>query len=313
MRESTSMDIEHLALMRDLNINSHVSVPLVVRDKTIGLLSLGQTKSQRRFTQSNLPFVEEIARRTAQAIDNARLYEQAQAAIHARDEFLSIAAHDLRTPITSLRGFAQVLIRRLDRAGAVEPQQLRKALTNIDKQSQKLTTLVAQLLDITRLEANRLVLDRQLTDVSALVRELVQRVQITTTHPISLSIKADLVAQLDALRMEQVLTNLLDNAIKYTPDGSSIIIQVSSQHDAVCIIVADQGGGIPPEHRPYIFERFYRAPESAATQGMGLGLYISRQIVELHGGKIWAEFPDDGSTRFVIKIPCTIQRLLLSA
>jgi signal transduction histidine kinase len=197
-----------------------------------------------------------------------------------------------------------MLSRQMDRDGVPDPTRLRKVLEAVDQQSIKLTALVSQLLDVSRLEAGRLTLEPRLTDVSSLVQEMVSRTQTTTVHhTLNAKIAPDIQAVVDPLRLEQVLTNLLDNAIKYSPDGGPINVDMSLEADnSIRIAVTDHGMGIPPEHRASIFEKFYQV-QSSSVQGMGLGLFISREIILLHGGTIEAQFPPEGGTRFVITLP----------
>ena len=231
---------------------------------------------------------------------------EAEAAVRSRDEFLSVEAHELRTPVTSLRGFAQTLTRQADHTGSLAPERMLHALSHIDVQSRKLTNLVNQLLDISRIEAGRLTLERTPTNLYKLVRDVIDQAQANTQkHSITLHSKSHVQANVDPLRIEQVITNLVDNAIKYSPDGTIAVTITQEDSDLIQITVTDQGIGIPLERRERLFERFYQAHTDgyANSSGMGLGLYISRQIVELHGGTIEAEFPAEGGTRFVINLP----------
>jgi len=159
------------------------------------------------------------------------------------------------------------------------------------------------LLDISRLEAGRLSLECKATNMAALVRDLVVQTQTSTrSHTITLNAPATVEAIIDPLRIEQVLSNLLDNAIKYSPEGGPIEVDLAVT-DQIQLCVTDHGIGIPPEHRAHIFDRFYQANRSSSIAGMGLGLYISHQIVELHGGTLEAEFPDAGGTRIIMTLP----------
>jgi excisionase family DNA binding protein len=231
--------------------------------------------------------------------------EAAEAALRVRDEFLSIAAHELKTPLTSLMGHAQLIQRRIERTRTSEPERVVPGLRAIAGQATKLSRLINQLLDISRLEAGRLRLERQPADLASLVEQVVAgaRVRIDR-HTIALDLPPSLPIEADALRLEQVLTNLLDNAVKYSPDGGAIEVIVSQPEAAAAeLSVRDHGLGIPPEMRGRIFERYYQAHDKGHMSGLGLGLYISRQIVELHGGTIHAEFPSDGGTRFAVRLP----------
>lgn len=303
--ENIAQDARHLEIMRGLAFRSSLTVPLRVRGEVLGALALFRCEASRRYDQVDLALAEDLAHRVAVAIDNARLYREAQRAIRQREEFLSIAAHELKTPITSLRGFAQVLLRQFDGKPARDQGVVRRALEVIEQQSDRLARLVSQLLDTSRLEAGRLVLDRQPTDLARLVREATARVQVNINHhTIGVEAPAEALAVVDPLRLEQVLTNLIDNAVKYSPSGGRIEVElVRAGEELLRLIVRDRGLGIGPEERARIFDRFYQAHGSDHRSGLGLGLYISRQIVELHGGSIAAEFPPDGGTRFVISLP----------
>jgi signal transduction histidine kinase len=231
---------------------------------------------------------------------------EAEAALRLRDEFLSIASHELRTPLATLNGYAQLALRRLGRADQLEPERVVDALRAITSQSDKLNWLLGQLLDVSRLEVGKLALEPQVTDVVALVEQVVSGARVRDgEHVITVHAQLSHEAEVDPLRLEQVLTNLLDNAIKYGAEGGGPIEVVVSDaaEDALEISVRDHGLGIPPDKRAQIFERFYQAHGDRHKSGMGLGLHISRQIVELHGGELTAEFPADGGSRFVVRLP----------
>jgi signal transduction histidine kinase len=225
--------------------------------------------------------------------------------VEERDEFIAVAAHELRTPITGLRLAAQLLRRQAERGTATDNAKLRDTLLTIESQSQRLGRLVTELLETVRLRAGRMVLDTRQTDVVDVVAKAVRDAQATTSrHKIVLAAPARLRARLDALRFLQVVNNLLDNAIKFSADGGRVDVELSSpKRGAVRLVVRDHGVGIAPEDRPHIFERFYQSRPSDQRAGLGLGLYVSREIVELHGGSIEAEFPEDGGTRIVVTLP----------
>jgi excisionase family DNA binding protein len=232
--------------------------------------------------------------------------EGVEAALRSRDEFLATASHELRTPITVLSGQAQLALRRLSRYGSIEPERATRTFEAITDQADKLARLVSQLLDLSRIEAGKLRLEPEQADVAQLVGVVVgQAREWSDRHPISMDSPPSLVANVDPLRLEQVLTNLLDNAVKYSPDGGGIDVRLAPCVDdrVVELAVRDRGLGIPADRRDQIFERFYQAHGNGYRSGMGLGLHISREIVELHGGEIRAEFPADGGTRFVVRLP----------
>jgi excisionase family DNA binding protein len=231
--------------------------------------------------------------------------EAAEAAVRSRDEFLATASHELRTPIAVLSGQAQLALRRLTRNGNLEPERAARTFEAITGQADKLARLVGQLLDLSRLESGKLTLEREKADLALLVEQVVSTArERSDRHPISFDGPGSLEAHVDPLRFEQVLTNLLDNAIKYSPDGGEIDVCLMRERDgSVEVSVRDRGVGIPPEKREQIFERFYQAHGNGYQSGMGLGLHISREIVELHGGNIRAEFPGDAGTRFIVRLP----------
>jgi signal transduction histidine kinase len=282
-------------------------VPLVTGSGSTGAMTWLASPPARRLETKDLHLAQDLARRCALAIDNARLYREARAAVGIRDEFLSVAAHELKTPMTSLRGYAQLLAREFEKGEVSNPERARRAALTIQVQSDKLARLVGQLLDVSRIQSGKLAIERKDTDLSSLVRDVVEGVRTQLKdHTLIAQLPEGVELYIDPLRIEQVLTNLVDNAIKYSPDGGQIELLLAEDADNVQVCVRDHGVGVQTEHRAHIFDRFYQAHAGGpltSMAGMGLGLYISRQIVELHGGNIHAEFPDDGGTRFVVTLP----------
>ncbi len=276
--------------LRKLRIASYIIVPLKARGRTLGAMAVVYTTSGRHYTAADLALIEDLGRRTALAVDNARLYEESQRAIGIRDEFMSVAAHELKTPITSLRGFAQITLRHLEKTTDVDTDRIARALKSIDQQSEKLSRLVTQLLSVSRIQSGRLVVDQEQLDFVRVVEEVVTSAQMRTTrHIITLRAPASITMVGDPLRLDQVINNLVDNAIKYSPDGGPIEIDITlPEAQWVRLSVTDRGIGIAPEHRENIFKRFYQAKRRTYLEGIGLGLYISQEIVELHNGVIRA-------------------------
>jgi signal transduction histidine kinase len=297
-------DEEHLRIVRELGLTSAMIVPLVARERILGAITLVAAESGRRYGAQDLAFAEELARRAALAIDNARLYREAREAIGTRDEFLSIASHELRTPLTVLSTHAQMLQRQTER-GQLDPALVGRSARAITDQSNKLVGLILQLLDVSRMESGKLQLEPERVDLVEFVKRYVSTIRAESpSHPIRLEAPERLEASLDPLRFEQVLTNLVDNAIKYSPEGGPIEVGLRCPSpELIELAVQDRGLGIPPEQRGQIFERFFQAHGAGRRGGLGLGLYISRQIVELHGGQIWAEFPERGGSHFVVRLP----------
>jgi excisionase family DNA binding protein len=256
----------------------------------------------------------EIAERQ-QAEQRLRLaLEEAQAALRVRDEFLAVAAHELRNPLTGLSLHAQLAQRRFGRAGQLQPAQVEHALTGIADQAARLSTLVDRLLDVSRLEAGQLALELQPTDLAEVVRKIIASMRVVRErHSITLDAPASLPSQVDPVRLEQVLVNLLDNAIKFSPEGTTIeVVLADPRPGRAEVSVRDHGRGIPPEARERIFERFSQVHQEDALQGLGLGLWVSRQVVELHGGQIEVESPADGGTRVVVTLPIRVEEHAVS-
>ena len=281
-----------------------LAVPITRGGEVIGSL-VAAYRATRTLGEDDLERAAALAGQAGVAVENTRLIEGLREAVHARDEFFSVAAHELKTPVTSLRGFAQLAISHLDKGGSPDSGQLRRGLQIIDQQSEKLALLMARLLDVSRIEAGRLALECRETDVGALARGVVDSAQLTTTqHRLRLHVEGPCLALVDPLRVEQVIRNLVDNALKYSPHGGSVEVDVwQPDPDTVRLTVTDHGVGIPAEQRAHVFDRFYRVADYDRTSGMGLGLYVSQQIIELHHGKIEVEAPIGGGTRFVVTLP----------
>jgi PAS domain S-box-containing protein len=228
----------------------------------------------------------------------------AERATALRDEFLVMAAHELRTPITSLRGYAQLMRRRLD-TGDVELPSLRRAVEVIDQQSGKLARLISLLLDVSAIQAGLLKLTFQEVDLAPLVRQGVASAQSgAPEHTIAVHSPETLMLTIDPQRVQQVINNLLDNAIRFSPWGGTIEVGLTRPDAAsACLEVRDHGLGVPSEHRRNLFDGFYRAHADSYTSGLGLGLHVSRHIVERHGGTIEVVAVPSGGTRFVVRLP----------
>lgn len=230
----------------------------------------------------------------------------AEAGVRLRDEFLSVAAHELKTPIAAVRGYAQLLQRRLQPDRPFDRGQTLDAFGVLVAQLDKLQQLVDQLLDLTRIQSQRLSIDPQPTDVAALTRMTVAALAPRShgTHEFRVAADEPVDANVDALRIEQVLFNLLDNAVKFSPAGGRTDVAVAEDGEDVVISVRDYGPGISAAQHERIFDRFYQGPTGDHPSGMGLGLWISREIVELHGGRLRVETPEDGpGVRFLVELP----------
>jgi signal transduction histidine kinase len=227
-----------------------------------------------------------------------------------KNEFIGIATHELRDPLAVLKGYAQMLIMQIKRGKGPEfTESQKQMLQEIDHSINNLVELANDLLDVARLQAGVLVLQFEPTDLVALVRRVTERLQMTTMqHTLSIeSTLSSLPLSLDVRRMEQVFSNVIGNAIKYSPDGGDIEIAIREAREAqeVVISIRDHGIGIPLHEQGRIFERFARASNSGAHRigGTGLGLYLSREIVERHTGRIWFESVQGQGSIFFIALP----------
>ncbi|HZT97826.1 MAG TPA: ATP-binding protein [Chloroflexota bacterium] len=301
-------------ILREKGIKSLLGVPLLINGEVIGVLHVG-TLTPRAFSEDDAHFLQAVADQVALAIDHARLIhfarvareeaDVAEAAVEARDEFLSVAAHELKTPMTSLRLGIDVLLSSLNRDQLPDVERMKTVTAAIDRQSHRLSRLISQLVETVRVQAGKMELRRTPTDVMEIVNDIVEQSRRSTDrHEIVVSGPPHLGGFLDGIRFEQVIANLLDNAIKFSPDGGRIDVEVAeSEPGRLTLAVQDHGLGVPPENRNQLFTRFYQAHGDDYRSGMGLGLFISRQIVEQHEGTIVALFPEQGGTRFVIAMP----------
>lgn len=282
-------------------------IPEILRAKVSVLADL--FRKTRQLEELNHELERRVEERTA-ALEAAMAGEReariaAEAATQARDDFLSVAAHELKTPLTGLRATAQIIAHKLKKSEIEAPPWLSNGLRAVDAQSARLARLIGQLLDVTRLDQSKLTLERPATNITTLVEHLVTSFAARTTrHRITLTAAREVIADVDPESIEQVVSNLLDNALKYSPDGGHICVEVRwIDEEHIFIAVRDHGIGIPLERRASIFERFYQAHADDHRSGLGLGLYISQQIVTQHDGEIIVEFPPDGGTRFVVRLP----------
>jgi signal transduction histidine kinase len=304
--EAVAEDAEHLRLLRGIDVTSCLLVPMRVGERTIGVLTCGRSDPQQRYGSEHLPLLQELAQRAAAAIEQARLYRTAQDAIRVREQFLTVASHELKTPLTSLMGFADLLQRRTAREGSL-PERDQRTLHAIQEQTKRLDRLIGSLLDISRIETGQLGLERAPLELGELTERVVAAFQPTLEqHRLTFQGHAGpLIIDGDALRLEQVLHNVLGNAIKYSPRGGTITVQVGRHDGRATIAITDQGIGIPSDALPQLFQRFYRAPNVDAQyiSGMGIGLYVVKEIVTLHAGTIEVSSQEGAGSTFTVALP----------
>jgi PAS domain S-box-containing protein len=280
--------------------------PLEHRRHVFGHISLMRDTGGAPYTADDEALLEDLAHRAAQAIENARLYGEAQAAVAARDEFLSIASHELRTPLTALR-LALENMRRVSSREAIErlpPEYVERVLATAERQGQRLEKLVTGLLDVSRIHMGRLELDVEEVELGAAVQDALGAVEDEAAQSGSeIRITGEPVrGYWDRFRVSQVVTNLLANAVKYG-GGKPVEVEFGPRGDQAYLRVTDHGIGIDPADQPQIFERFERAVSSRNYGGLGLGLYIVKRILEAHGGTVEvASRPGEGAT-FSVSLP----------
>lgn len=282
-----------------------ISAPLQFGQQVFGLLCLGTAAQDRLFDDVDQCFVGELARRTAASIEHARLSQAVQQSLHERDMFLSIASHELRNPLTTLLGRAQLLQRRAVKSDTLSERDQRD-IQVISEQSERVNALLRDLLDTSRLGRGQLEFAQRHLDLSLVLYRVAGEVQ-PTLHNRTLTISgADqpLTVIGDELRLEQVFRNILHNAVKYSADGSAISINASAQARWIEIAIADQGIGIPTEALPQLFQRFYRASNAAQlASGTGLGLYIVQEIVQRHRGSVRVASTEGQGSTFTVRLP----------
>jgi signal transduction histidine kinase len=294
---------QELELLRTLGMKSVIIVPFIVQEKVIGTISFVMSESGKHFSEADLAMAKEVAARAALAIENARLYSEAQKAISLRDDFISIASHELRTPVTSLKLYIQVLQKQLADRGE---ESLARSFAKMDAQLNKLTLLIQDLLNVSRIELGKLEFQEDWFDLNKVVKESVEQVQPTTRkHHIRIEGKMARPVWGDADRIGQVLTNLLTNAVKYSPNADTIFVRLTEAKDGAVVSVQDFGIGIEKEHLAHIFDRFYRVndPEEKTYPGLGIGLHIAHEIIKGHDGTLTVESEKGQGSLFSFILP----------
>jgi PAS domain S-box-containing protein len=300
-------DAEERKVMQVPTPRSAMVVPLLARRRALGVITLISAESGRRYDASDLSLAEDLGRRAALAVDNAWLYHEAQEAIHLREEFLSIASHELKTPLTTIKAYTQLLARRLHPPD-IDTARLTDLTGQLQDQVNRLETLVADLLDASRSQQGRLEIHPEEIDLVGLARQVLDRFEHaperTVKHRLGLDAPDDVEGVWDRDRLDQVLTNLISNALKYSPEGGDVIVRIRRIDQSVELAVSDQGVGIPVDEQSRLFQPFMRGGSvHSRVSGTGLGLYITSQIVERHGGTIGVKSAPGVGTTFTVRLP----------
>ncbi len=308
------INAEQVGEENPLNVQSALFVPMVARGQVLGYIGLDQSDTAHQFSEAEQRLMQGIANMIALALENAALLE---ANTHAaslaeanrlKDEFLSIASHELKTPMTTIQGYVQVLRRRASQE-YVDRTALIRVVDVINDQTKRMNRLVDELLDVSRIEAGRLEVRHEVVDLEELLTQVVEQQQMTSERiTIRLRVAEDaahLRVMGDEARLQQVVLNLLSNALKYSPDKGSVTVALQHEADAAVVSVADTGVGISEQEQRHLFERFFRTKgaRQSAVDGLGLGLYIASNIVKEHGGRIWVQSQPGQGSAFFFSIP----------
>jgi signal transduction histidine kinase len=302
VREAWSPTSRASEIVEQLAIASYMAVPLTIRGRVLGALTLTTSTSGRRFGPTDASLAEELARRAGVAMENAQLYRDAQNANRLKDDFLATVSHELRTPLTAMLAWIQVL-----RTG--RPEQVTRAIDTIERNSQVQARIVDDILDVSSVITGKLRLQLELLQLDDILRAA-----IDTVRPMADAKGIELVASLepagqiagDPARLQQIAWNLLSNAIKFTPKGGRVEVRLAWQSSNAQLSVIDNGQGIRADSLPHVFDRFWQG-DSASTRvhgGLGMGLAIVRHLVELHGGHVSVESPGEGrGAKFTVVLP----------
>ena len=301
-------DPDHAAAYVGAGARTVIAAPITTEDRRIGVLSV-YAEREPIFVEDDLWLLELLADQAAVLLEARTLTAHAselrsrEDAAHLKEEFLSAAAHDLRTPLTVVLGQAELLERRLARDPAARIDAA--SVARIVREARRLRDLISELLDAQRLEQGRAIGDLVPADLLGVVEGVRDRHAASGTRVAVEEADAPVVVAIDRARIEQVLENLVDNAMKYGQPGQPPLVRVDRGPDEATVSVVDRGMGIPDGERGRIFERFFRASnaQSVTDTGLGLGLYICRRIVEEHGGRIWHEPTPGGGSTFAFSLP----------
>ena len=291
----------HFELLQALDIRSHVIVPMIAHGRTTGVITFIRRTGGRPYDAEDLGLVEELARRAAIAVENARLYGEAKQAILARDDVLAAVSHELGNPLQAIIMAEKMMV------SSVSDDSARYYGDAIRRSAERMERLIHDLLEVHRVQARQLSLERRPCAVEPLVREACDGlIPLADAKPLHLEI--DLGTETlprilaDAGRVVQVVSNVVGNAVKFTPGGGRVWVRAAAAGNDVRIEVEDTGPGIPPEQLPHVFDRFWQARRTGRA-GIGLGLAIAKGIVEAHGGHIGVESEEGKGSRFFFTFP----------
>jgi PAS domain S-box-containing protein len=298
-------DDEHFSAIRALGLRSLVIAPMVAHGRTVGTMTFATAESRRHFTEDDLPLVTNLASRAGAMIEIARLYHVAESSNRAKDDFLATLSHELRTPLTSILGWAKLLS-----GGGLDDETLRTAITTIEQSARTQALLVDDLLDVSRVVSGKLSLKNEPVDLRDVIANVIDAMRVAADAK---AIRLDAegpgvrtVVQGDATRLQQIVWNLVSNAIKFSGEGKRVLARLERHGNHARIVVRDEGRGIAPSFLPFVFDPFRQADAGAARAhgGLGLGLAIVRYLAEAHGGSVSAESAGLGrGATFTVTLP----------
>lgn len=300
MLAAGARDAEHLRILRELGLHSAALVPLTARGRTLGVITFVSASAERPLTADDVTVLAEVGRRAGLAVDNARLYRDAEVANTAKDDFLALLSHELRTPLNAIMGWAHIL------GTGAAPELASHAIDVIARNARSQKQLVEDLLDVARIAGGRLDLRRTVVDLREVGRIGVDSA-LPTAHAkgITLSLEAPgepLPVDGDPERLQQVIANLLSNAVKFTEAGGRVTVRVRRTGEGIELSVQDTGSGIAADFLPNVFDRFRQADTSLTRPygGLGLGLWVVKQIADAHGARVKADSAGEGQGTTVI-------------
>jgi signal transduction histidine kinase len=293
-------------LLRELGLQSYLIVPIILHARSIGAIALVLGESGRHYSPSDLPVAEELARRAATAIDNAHLYREAQGAVRLRDRVLAMVSHDLRNQLHVMSTNTALLVRQSHTPA--DGTELRKTIERLQRTAITMQHLLGDLLDTASIQMGRLAIDRKRQPLEPILEESCDAHEhLARQNGVRLEceLAIDGVDVLcDRQRILQVLANLIGNAIKFSAEGHVILVRAEAHDRDIVVAVVDTGPGIPQDEFPSIFEPYFTVPRGGKS-GTGLGLFVSRAIIERHGGRIWLESEPGVGTTFFFSLPRT--------
>jgi PAS domain S-box-containing protein len=301
-----ALNKEQIELTRKLGDNSVIIAPMAAQGKTVGTITFSSSE-KNHYTANDIQLVEELGRRAALAYENSRLYKLSQKAIEIRNDFLSIASHELNTPITSLKLQLQLTKKSLEimgRDGGLPVEKFTRSIDASVRQVDRLINLVQVLLDVSRIQAGKLSFQFEMFDLPELIHEVTERFkEVLSSSACTLEVTGNIANPvfLDRTRIEQVVINLLTNAVKYAP--GKLELNLKDTGKGIELDFQDHGKGIPENKLKSIFDRFERASSNETISGLGLGLFIVKQIVDGHGGEVKVQSEIDKGTLFKVLLP----------